>query len=179
MTDTAHAKVGDDRDSRAPASPRDPATIARFIERFAAALADAGFPRMPARVFAGLLTTDSGRLSAAELAEMLQVSPAAISGAVRYLVQINLAVKEREPGARRDHYWVRGDVWQEALVQRDEMMRRWAVIVNDGVAALGPDTPAGNRLAETQEFFEFLQAEWTDIYERWQRHRASRQRPTA
>ena len=39
-----------------------------YIERFAAVLVAAGFPPMPARIFVALLVTDSGRLSAAELA---------------------------------------------------------------------------------------------------------------
>src|SRR5689334_8994349 len=90
---------------------RDRQAVLRFIERFAASLTEAGFPKMPARVFAGLLATDSGRLTAAELADLLQVSPAAISGAVRYLAQVNLATREREPGSRRDYYQVHDDVW--------------------------------------------------------------------
>jgi DNA-binding transcriptional regulator GbsR (MarR family) len=56
---------------------------ARFIERFASVMEESGIPRMPARVFAALLATDSGRLTSSELAELLQVSPAAVSGAVR------------------------------------------------------------------------------------------------
>jgi DNA-binding transcriptional regulator GbsR (MarR family) len=68
--------------SNSPAAD-DPA-IARFVERFALTLLKTGLPRMPARVFAALLTAPDGRLTAAELAERLQVSPAAISGAVRY-----------------------------------------------------------------------------------------------
>jgi DNA-binding transcriptional regulator GbsR (MarR family) len=68
-------------------SERDDAAVGRFVERFAAILEDSGVPRMPARVFVGLLATDSGSLTAAELAERLQASPAAISGAVRYLAQ--------------------------------------------------------------------------------------------
>ncbi|HEY7015122.1 MAG TPA: hypothetical protein VH480_20330, partial [Streptosporangiaceae bacterium] len=50
--------------------------VSRFVERFAAVLTEAGIPRMPARVFAALLATDSGRLTAAELAAQLQASPA-------------------------------------------------------------------------------------------------------
>ncbi|HWJ40778.1 MAG TPA: MarR family transcriptional regulator, partial [Candidatus Limnocylindrales bacterium] len=65
-----------------------------FVERFASVLTESGFPRMPARVFAALLATDSGRLTAAELAALLHVSAAAISGAVSYLVQVNLASRE-------------------------------------------------------------------------------------
>ena len=46
-------------------------------------LAEAGIARMPARVFAALLVTESGSLTAAELARQLHVSPAAVSGAAR------------------------------------------------------------------------------------------------
>ena len=42
-------------------------------------------PRLASRVFARLLADDDGRMTAAELTESLDVSPAAISGAVRYL----------------------------------------------------------------------------------------------
>jgi hypothetical protein len=42
-------------------------------------------PRMPARVFAAVLVAEDGRRTAAELADQLGVSPAAISGAVPIL----------------------------------------------------------------------------------------------
>ena len=64
---------------RRPAA-RDEEAVRLFVERFAAALAESGLQRMPARVFAALQATDTGRLTAAELAEILQVSPAAVSG---------------------------------------------------------------------------------------------------
>ncbi len=48
--------------------------ISGFVERFAATLADSGFPRLAARVFARLLVSESGRMTAAELAEELQAS---------------------------------------------------------------------------------------------------------
>ena len=69
---------------------------------------------MPSRVFVALLASDSGRLSSSELAEVLAVSPAAISSAVRYLTQLNLASRERQPGSRRDYYRVHEDAWYEA-----------------------------------------------------------------
>jgi DNA-binding transcriptional regulator GbsR (MarR family) len=104
-------------------------------------------PRIASRVFVALLATDSGRLTAAELSERLQASPAAISGAVRYLIQINLASREREPGSRRDHYRVHDDVWYEAFASRDQELSRWAASLRDGAEVLGADTPAGARLA--------------------------------
>ena len=58
----------------------DPTERARFVERMAGALTDAGLPRLPSRVFAALLVDDDGRMTAAELAEALGVSPAGVSG---------------------------------------------------------------------------------------------------
>lgn len=146
--------------------------VARFVERFAAGLTDAGMPRMPARVFAALLVTDSGQRTAAELAEQLHSSAGAISGAVRYLTQTQLVDRERVPGSRKDHYRVRDDVWHVATVRRDDNLRRWQSALADGIAAVGADTPAGARLAETQAFFAFLQQDMPALVERWQEHRS-------
>ncbi len=151
---------------------RDEKAVLQFIERFAAVLDEAGMARMPARVFAALLATDSGRLTAAELAELLRVSPAAISGAVRYLVQVNLAVREREPGSRRDHYRVLEDTWHQAALRRDQMLSRWMDTAREGVEALGVDTPAGTRIAETLAYFEFVHDEMPAILKRWQERKA-------
>ncbi|MEV4560164.1 MarR family transcriptional regulator [Kitasatospora sp. NPDC049285] len=146
---------------------RDPAAVAEFVERFAAVLVDAGFPRMPARVFTALLATDSGRLSSAELGELLQISPAAVSGAVRYLAQVELVGREREPGSRRDRYRVHDHVWYEATANRDRSLARWEASLAEGVLTLGPDTPAGERLAESLEFFAFLRVELPLLMDRW------------
>src|SRR6185312_2985453 len=135
------------------ASKRDEEAVARFVERFAAALTEAGMPRMTARVFVALLCTDSGRATASELMESLQASAAAISGAVRYLTQVGLIDREHKPGSRKDHYRVRDDVWHEATVRRDRMLARLDTTLREGVVTLGEDTPAGARLNETLQFF--------------------------
>jgi DNA-binding transcriptional ArsR family regulator len=159
----------------APAAPGVPAShdaVSRFVERFAALFSEAGVPRMPARVFVALLTADSGRLTAAELAERLQVSPAAISGAVRYLIQVNLIDREREPGSRRDVYGVSGDIWYEAVLRREPMFNRWRASLREGIDVVGADTPAGERLTETLAFFVFMQQETPALLERWRARRA-------
>ncbi len=154
------------------ASPReDEAEVAAFRERFASVLTDIGMPRMPARIFAALFVTDSGRLTAAELAETLQVSPAAISGAVRYLGQLNMASREREPGSRRDHFLVRDDLWQQTIARRDQMLDRLEDNLRDGIRALGAGTPAATRAAETVAFFEFLRVEMPKVLAKWYEHR--------
>ena len=108
--------------AEAAAGPDD--ALFGYIERFASVLVSAGFPPMPARVFVALLVTDSGRLSAAELAGMLRISPAAVSGAVRYLIQVGLVHKERVPGSRRDYYRMPGNMWDDLLRMRDQVMSR-------------------------------------------------------
>lgn len=155
--------------SERPDEPeRDQEAVLRFIERFASVLAEAGFPRMPARVFVALFVSEHGRLTAGELAERLQVSPAAISGAVRYLTQVHLARREREPGARQDHYQVDDDIWHELMRRRDRELTRWEASLREGLDVLGRDTPAGARLAATLPFFEFLQKELSAMLSRWQ-----------
>ena len=141
------------------------------MERFSADLEAAGIPRLPARVFGAVLTTDEGYLSAAELAERLQISPAAVSGAVRYLVQVQLIRREREPGSRRDRYRVSDDAWYEASVSRQAMLEQWSHTLDEGVAVLGPATPAGARMRETYEFVEFLRQELPSMLARWRRRR--------
>ncbi|MFJ7341000.1 GbsR/MarR family transcriptional regulator [Streptomyces sp. NPDC101110] len=152
-------------------SGRDAQAVSRFVESFAAQLVEAGMTRMPARVFAALLSSDEGSMTSAELGEQLRISPAAVSGAVRYLAQTHMVSREREPGSRRERYRVHGDQWYEALTNRENVLKRWESALREGVTSLGPATPAGRRLAETLAFFEFLEGELAALMERWREHR--------
>ncbi|MGC0339074.1 GbsR/MarR family transcriptional regulator [Streptomyces sp. SLBN-8D4] len=150
---------------------RDPEAVSKFVEGFAAQLVEAGMQRMPARVFAALLSSDAGTMTSAELGEQLRISPAAVSGAVRYLAQTHMVSREREPGSRRERYRVHGDQWYEALTNREAVLQRWEIALREGVDSLGPDTPAGRRMAETLAFFEFVETEVAAMMERWRVHR--------
>jgi len=157
MTDTT--------DQAVPA--RDDEAVGRFVEDFASALVEMGVPRMPARIFAALLTSDSGRLTAADLAARLQASPAAVSGAVRYLIQVGMVRREGEPGSRRHYYRAPDHVWDEVIGMRDHLMARWTSVLRGGVDILGADTPAGARVAESARFFEFVSSELPNVIARW------------
>lgn len=146
---------------------RDQEAVARFVERFGLVLAESGMPRMPARVFALLLATDDGKGTAGRLAEALQASPAAISGAVRYLHQLGLAVKRRDPGERRDHYEIVENVWLELYGNRDKRLDAVAHAIGTGVDAVGAQTPAGRRLAQSRRFFDFMRAELPLLMDKW------------
>jgi DNA-binding transcriptional regulator GbsR (MarR family) len=160
-------------------SGRDPAAVRAFIESFTSLLTQAGFPRTPARIFVALLTSDSSRLTAAELSDLLQTSPASVSGGVRYLVQVGLVKAEGEPGSRRQHYRMPTDVWDEIVRLRDRQFARWVDELRDGVAALGGDSPAGARLAHTARYFEFLSGEMSALVARWRESAASAESATS
>ncbi|MET9912089.1 MarR family transcriptional regulator [Streptomyces sp. NPDC006476] len=153
---------------------RDTEAVSKFVESFAAQLVEAGMQRMPARVFAALLSSDAGVMTSSELGEQLRISPAAVSGAVRYLTMTHMVSREREPGSRRERYRVHGDQWYEALTNREAIIKRWEGALREGVTSLGPDTPAGRRMAETLAFFEFVESEVAEMMERWRVHREKR-----
>jgi predicted transcriptional regulator len=157
----------------APMTERDHEAVRRFIEDFASALNEMGVPRMPARVFVALLTSDSGRLTAAELGGQLGASAAAMSGAVRYLLQVGLIRREGEPGSRRHYYRVPDDVWDELITIRNRAMARWTAVLREGVPILGADTPAGARIAESVRYFEFVSAELPLVITRWRERKAA------
>ncbi|WP_424212959.1 GbsR/MarR family transcriptional regulator [Streptomyces sp. BI20] len=180
MTMTTHESPGtspgtspEPRPEAAPAGTRDPEAVSRFVERFAGQLTDAGMQRMAARVFAALLASDKAAMTSAELGAALRISPAAVSGAISYLTQVNMVSREREPGSRRDRYVLHNELWYETFTRRDQVLTLWERTLRDGALSLGPDTPAGSRVAETAAFFEFLQNELHALLDRWREHRAT------
>jgi DNA-binding transcriptional regulator GbsR (MarR family) len=149
--------------------------FAQAVERLGQVLEDSGVPRMPARVFAYILAEDRDRYTAAELAEGLQVSPAAISGAVRYLTQTRLVVKERRPSGRGDLFRVvDGDIWGTIMTARLSQMDDYVASLDKAVALLEPGSPGRARVEETRDYFAFVREGMVDLAERWGKLRAGR-----
>ncbi|MFB4279512.1 MULTISPECIES: GbsR/MarR family transcriptional regulator [unclassified Nonomuraea] len=151
----------------------DEGAIAGFRERFAQIMVESGMPRMAARVYAALLVTDSGKLSAAELAGQLGVGAPAISGAVKYLVQVRLVERGREPGTRHDFCRIHEHTWSHFISQSDPVLVRVQTGADEGTALLGPDSPAGRRLDETSRFFAFMREEIRQSMAKWSRLQAA------
>ena len=143
-----------------------------FVGRMGGALTQAGLPRVPSLVFAALLVDDDGRMTSAELAEALEVSPASVSGAVNYLARVGMLRRERERGSRRDVYVVDEDAWHGAMMRRDQLYAPMIAALSSGMRLLGPDSPAHDRLLLTREFLNFLNEELADLPERWDKRRA-------
>jgi hypothetical protein len=46
-------------------------------------------------------------------------------------------------------------------------MARWTGVLREGVEVLGADTPAGQRVADSVRFFEFVSVELPSVIGRW------------
>jgi DNA-binding transcriptional regulator GbsR (MarR family) len=151
---------------------RDEARVRQMVEHLAMTLNDLGFPRMPGRVLVALMAADEDTLTAGDLAERLDVSPAAVSGAVRYLTQIGLILRQPAPGSRRDVYRLPANPWYEATMVKRQGLTDIADIADDGVQALGGEaTRAGHRMAELRDFFRFAQDDIEKLVVRWRETR--------
>ncbi|MGW2309413.1 GbsR/MarR family transcriptional regulator [Actinomadura luteofluorescens] len=140
----------------------------RAAERLAAQFTAIGVPRMSARVYAALLTSPQGALTAAEIGERLLVSPATVSKAVQYLVQVELVHRGSVPGTRRDRYELGKDLWAEMFGFRNRWLRSFADTTDECVEAVGGEGgDAGARLAKLRDFSLFAASEMASMQERW------------
>jgi len=142
-----------------------------FVDRMGGALADAGLPPLPSRVFAALLVDEDGRMTAAELAAALEVSAGGVSGAVNYLARLQMLRRERERGSRRDVYVVDDDAWHAAMMRKDQTYGPMQAALASAVDALGPSHPAYRRLVMTRDFLVFVDREMDELAERWDKRR--------
>ena len=142
--------------------------MTRYVERMGAALNNAGMQRLPSRLFAALTADDDGRMTSAELVDALGVSPASVSGAVRYLTQIGFVHRERERGSRRDVYVVDDDAWHGAMMRRDQTYTPMTSALTAALDSLDESAPARRRLWLMREFLDFVNTEMDGVAERWQ-----------
>jgi DNA-binding transcriptional regulator GbsR (MarR family) len=145
--------------------------LPRFVEDFAVAMANIGFPRMPARVFALLLAAPEDALTARELAERLAVSPAAISGAVRYLAQIDLVRRSRRTGERVDRFGLGENIWEPVFQAEIRAYGPLIELCRTAVDADDLDENGRRRVAMTRDFLAFMSEELPQMLERWRARR--------
>jgi hypothetical protein len=137
---------------------RDFQAVAIFLEQFVVLMVQTGLPRMAARVFAALVTVDSGNLTAAELVARLRVSPASVSKAIGYLEGLDLVRRQRDH-RRRERYIVDDDLWLRTWRTDAERHARWADTARRGAEIYGAATPAGARFDRMFRFFTELAGE--------------------
>jgi DNA-binding transcriptional regulator GbsR (MarR family) len=137
------------------ASGRDADALADYAETLTTVLMGSGLAKMPARVLTCLFTTDAESLSASQLAQRLQVSPASISKAIAYLESQSLVRRERDE-RRRDRYMVDDELFYQATIASARANDQLVATAREGVAVLGPHTPAAARLENIARFLDFI-----------------------
>jgi hypothetical protein len=164
--DLAHRATERRARRRKQAAPRKPQTVPQahgrdaeavreYEEVFTTVLMASGLPRMMSRVLTCLYTTDAGSLTASELVQHLQVSPASISKAITFLESQDLIRRERDE-RRRERYIVDDDVWYRAMVASARSSAQVVETARQGVGILGPGTPAAARLENIARFLDFV-----------------------
>ncbi|WP_405016112.1 helix-turn-helix domain-containing protein [Kitasatospora sp. NBC_00070] len=154
---THRRKPATPRGTQAPAQPhgRDPEAVAEYEETFTTLFMQQGLPKMTSRVLTCLFTTDSGSLTASELVQRLQVSPASVSKAIAALEGLGLIRRERDD-RRRERYVVDDDVWYQSTIASAHGIAQVAATARQGVGVLGPGTPAAARLENIARFSDFI-----------------------
>nr|WP_307129016.1 MarR family transcriptional regulator [Streptomyces sp. B1I3] len=102
-----------------------------------------------------LTLADTGSLTAAELVQRLQVSPASVSKAIAFLEEQGLARRERDE-RRRERYVVDDDIWYESMMASARSTAQVVEVARQGVGVLGPGTPAATRLENVARFLDFV-----------------------
>ena len=145
------------RGTQAPpqAHGRDAAAVREYEETFTTVFMQSGLPKMMSRVLASLYTTDAGSLTASELAQHLQVSPASVSKAITFLESQDLVRRQRDE-RRRERYVVDDDLWYQATISSAKANSLVVETARQGVAVLGPGTPAAARLENIARFLDFV-----------------------
>nr|WP_238431671.1 MarR family transcriptional regulator [Streptomyces cavernae] len=102
-----------------------------------------------------LTLTDSGSLTASELVQRLQVSPASISKAIAFLESQGM-VRREQGERRRERYVVDDDVWYESMLASARGIAQLVETARQGVRVLVPGTPAATRLENIARFLDFV-----------------------
>ncbi|WP_121436267.1 MarR family transcriptional regulator [Actinomadura pelletieri] len=134
---------------------RDAEAVSEFAETFTTVLMTSGLPKMTARVLTCLTITDTGSLTAAELARRLRVSPASISKAITFLESQGLVRRERDE-RRRERYIVDDDIWFRSMTATIRSLTQIIETARQGADVLGGHTPAAVRLERTARFLEIV-----------------------
>jgi DNA-binding transcriptional regulator GbsR (MarR family) len=136
-------------------------------EELALVLTNHGLQRMTARVLATLLFTEQPTMTMGELADRLQASSGAISGALKMLTSVGLVERVPAPASRRDHYRLRDNAWAVLYTNQNEVLAAMQTAAEAGIAATGKDSLARQRLTQMHDFYDFLLGEIPALLERW------------
>jgi DNA-binding transcriptional regulator GbsR (MarR family) len=136
-------------------------------EQLALVLSTHGMQRMTARVLAALLFTEQPTMTMGELADRLQASSGAISGALKMLTSVGIVERVPAPGSRRDHYRLRDNAWAVQYTNQNEVTAAVIKAAEAGIATTEAGSLARQRLTQMRDFYTFLLDEIPALLDRW------------
>lgn len=138
-----------------PSHGRDPEAVRAYEETLTTIFIQSGLAKMMARVLACLYLSDTGSLTAADLVQRLEVSPATISKSIAFLETQELVRRERDD-RRRERYSVDNELWYQSTIASARSNLQLGEVARQGVDVLGRGTPAGDRLESIARFVDFV-----------------------
>ena len=151
-----------------------------FIEAMGQELAGQGMPRMAGRFWGYLLIADPPEQSAQQIAERLEASRGAVSGAIRLLAGAGLIRRRTRRGDRRE--WLSAPAGalsglMSGYLPRIEAFRR---LTAEGLALVGDQPPPmGLGLRELHDFYSFFEREWPTLLSRYEAARSAASRDSS
>lgn len=142
----------------------------QFVERAGVLLEMLGMPRMAGRVLGALLQAPAGGNTPAELAETLQVSRAAISGALQQLALMGLTEAAPNPGERAGRYRMRPGAWAALTEQGNRKLQTLRDLAQEGLQSL-PDGADPAALEEMRDFYALWLELFPDMLREWRERR--------
>ncbi|WP_371273102.1 MarR family transcriptional regulator [Streptomyces sp. MUSC 14] len=117
---------------------------------------------------------DSGTLTASDLVQRPQVSPASVSHAVTFLEQQGMLRREQVSGERRERYAVDDEIWFRSLLAEVQASDAFVAAITRGAEILGPTSPEGACLESSAELLRLIADALRQVMEQWRQILAAR-----
>jgi DNA-binding transcriptional regulator GbsR (MarR family) len=139
----------------------------RFIEEMGQFLGGYGMTPMAGRMWGWLLLCDPPEQTAAQIAEALQASRGAVSGAARILTTAGFIRRTTRRGDRREYFSSPPEALDSMLSNASVIYRQLRVIAEHGLEAAGETPGARARMQEFHDVMAFIEVEVPRVIDRF------------
>ncbi|GAA3983481.1 MarR family transcriptional regulator [Thermobifida alba] len=147
-----------------------------FVRRFAEYWQSQGRPKAEGRIVGYLLLSDSGGVSATQIADGAQVSRGSVSTAVRRLEELGFVRQVRVTGQRHRLVAMDDDVWGNFLRNERRYLRQQRDLAQAALDRLGDGLSAAgrSRLVNMRDYMVWLDGYHDTLLAHWEAHKARR-----
>ncbi|MBF8184738.1 MarR family transcriptional regulator [Nonomuraea sp. K274] len=155
-----------------------------FVERYALFFeATTGVSRTAGRLHGWLQICDPPHQSLTQLANVVELSKAAVSPMIRQLEQLQFVERAPIPSTREHYYQLKGGGDASRMIEgRAKMLTLGRQIAELGLEAVGDDAARRERLEEFLDLYTFMEEKLgAQLITEWEKYRQDRraQRPQA